>query len=50
VKENNVVAAILTVAFYTSRGSSMSLTQIMATYNEFRGLLAAQAAPKKKRK
>lgn len=50
MKDNNVIAAILTVAFYTSRGGSMSLTQIMATYNEFRGLLAAQALLKKKRK
>ena len=50
MQENNVIAAILTIAFYTSRGGSMSLTQIMATYNEFLGLLAAQAPSKKKRK
>lgn len=50
MKETNVVAAILTVAFYTARGAAMSLPQILATYNEMRGLLAEQAAPKRKKK
>ena len=50
MKETNVIAAILTVAFYTSRGGAMSLPQVIATYNEFRDLLAEQAAQRKKRK
>ena len=49
MKEINVIAAVLTVAFYTARGGAMSLPQIIATYNEMRTLLAEQAAPKKKR-
>lgn len=49
MKENNVIAAILTVAFYTGRGAAMNLPQIIATYNEMRMLLAEQAAAKKKR-
>lgn len=48
MKEINVIAAILTVAFYTGRGAAMSLPQILATYNEMRSLLAEQAAKKKK--
>jgi len=47
MKENNVIAAILTVAFYTGRGGAMGLPQIVSTYNEMRNLLAEQAAPKK---
>ncbi|MBI1750524.1 MAG: hypothetical protein HY234_13285 [Acidobacteria bacterium] len=50
MKDTNVVAAILTVAFYTSRGGAMSLPQIIATYNEMREMLAAQEAAKKKKK
>ena len=50
MKEANVVAAILTVAFYTGRGGAMSLPQILATYNEMRSMLATQSAPKKKKK
>ncbi|MBI4467164.1 MAG: hypothetical protein HY656_07050 [Acidobacteria bacterium] len=50
MKEIDVIAAILTVAFYTARGGAMSLPQILATYYEIRGLLAAQSAPKKRRK
>ena len=46
----NVIAAILTVAFYTGRGAAMSLPQILATYNEMRELVAQQAAPRKKRR
>lgn len=50
MKEINVVAAILTVAFYTARGAAMSLPQIFATYTEFRSLLAAQSAPRKRKR
>jgi hypothetical protein len=50
VKENNVIAAILTVAFYTGRGGAMNLPQILATYEEMRGLLAEPSAAKKKKK
>ena len=50
MKETNVIAAILTVAFYTGRGGAMNLPQILATYNEMRAILAEQGAPKKKRK
>jgi len=49
MKENNVIAAILTVAFYTGRGGAMNLPQILATYHEMRALLAQQNAPKKKK-
>ena len=49
MREVNVVAAILTVAFYTARGAAMSLPQIIATYNEMQMLLAAQSARKKRR-
>lgn len=49
MKENNLIAAILTVAFYTGRGGAMSLPQILATYNEMRTLVAAQSAPKKRK-
>jgi hypothetical protein len=49
MKETKVIAAILTVAFYTGRGGAMNLPQILATYHEMRTLLAEQAAPKKKR-
>jgi hypothetical protein len=50
MNEKNVIAAILTVAFYTGRGGAMSLPQIIATYDEMRNRLAAQEASKKKRK
>lgn len=49
MKETNVIAAILTVAFYTGRGGAMNLPQIIATYDEMRGLLAEKSAPKKKK-
>jgi hypothetical protein len=49
MKDTNVIAAILTVAFYTGRGGAMSLPQILATYNEMRSLLAAQSGPKKRK-
>jgi hypothetical protein len=39
MKKKNLVAAILTVAFYTGRGGAMSLPQILATYDEMRALL-----------
>lgn len=48
MKENNVIAAILTVAFYTGRGGAMNLPQIIATYDEMRDMLAEKAAKKKK--
>ncbi|MBI1738074.1 MAG: hypothetical protein HYR58_02365 [Acidobacteria bacterium] len=50
MKENNMIAATLTVAFYTGRGAAMSLPQIIATYNEMRNLLAKQESAKKKKK
>ncbi len=50
MKETNLLAAILTVAFYTARGPAMSLPQILATYNEMRGMLTAQAGVARKRK
>jgi len=50
MKELDTIAAILTVAFYTARGGAMSLPQVMATYNEIRGMLAVQSAPKRKKK
>jgi hypothetical protein len=50
MNEVNVIAAILTVAFYTGRGAAMSLPQILATYNEMRELVAEQGARRKKRK
>ncbi len=50
MKENNMIAATLTVAFYTGRGGAMSLPQIIATYNEMRNLLAKQESGKKKKK
>jgi len=49
MKENNVIAAILTIAFYTGRGAAMSLPQVLATYQEFRALLAEQASPHRKK-
>ena len=50
MKEQNMIAAILTVAFYTGRGGAMSLPQIIATYDEMQNRLAAQKASKKKKK
>jgi len=49
MKEDKVIAAVLTVAFYTGRGGAMNLPQIIATYNEMRMLLAEQARPKKRK-
>ena len=49
MKETNVIAAILTVAFYTGRGAAMSLPQILSTYNEMRQLVAEQSSPRKKK-
>jgi hypothetical protein len=49
MKETNVIAAILTVAFYTGRGGAMNLPQILATYNEMRVMLAQRSAPKKRK-
>lgn len=50
MKEINVIAAVLTVAFYTGRGAAMGLPQILATYNEMRALLARQSGPRKGKK
>ena len=50
MKENNIVAAILTVAFYTGRGGAMNLPQIIATYEEISGMLAAKNSGKSKKK
>ncbi len=50
MKENDLIAAILTVAFYTGRGAAMGLPQIIATYKEFRGLLAAERSAKTRKK
>ena len=50
MKEVNVIAAILTVGFYSGRGSAMNLPQIIATYNEMRAMLTEQMTPKKKKK
>jgi hypothetical protein len=50
MKDTNIIAAILTVAFYTGRGNAMGLPQIIATYNEMRTMLSMQsAAPRKKK-
>ena len=45
--DNKLVAALLTVAFYTGRGASMGLPQVMSTYNEICGMLDAQDKPAK---
>lgn len=50
MKDVDLIAAILTVGFYSGRGAAMGLPQIIATYNEMRALLAEQSRPKKKRK
>lgn len=50
MKETNLLAAILTVAFYNGRGAAMGLPQIVATYDELRELLAEGAAPKRRRR
>lgn len=47
MKETNLIAAILTVAFYTARGAAMSLPQIIATYNEMRALLMEKSGKKR---
>lgn len=50
MKETNVIAAVLTVAFYMGRGGAIGMPQILSTYRELRGLLAEEASPKKKRR
>ena len=50
MKETNLLAAILTVAFYNGRGAAMGLPQIVATYNELCSLLAEQSRTQRKRK
>jgi hypothetical protein len=49
MKERDVIAAILTVAFYTGRGGAMGLPQILATYNEIREMLGAGEAKGRKK-
>jgi len=49
MKETNLLAAILTIAFYSGRGAAMGLPQIVATYNELRSLLAEQSRPRSSR-
>jgi hypothetical protein len=48
--ETKLIAAILTVAFYTGRGAAMSLPQILATYEEMRALLASYDKPKARKR
>ena len=48
MKDENVIAAILTVAFYTGRGGAMGLPQILATFQEMLQLVAQELRPKKK--
>jgi len=43
MKETNLLAAVLTVAFYTGRGAAMGLPQIIATYHEMRDLLTEES-------
>ncbi|MDA2912849.1 hypothetical protein MYX77_02605 [Acidobacteriia bacterium AH_259_A11_L15] len=50
MKETNIVAAILTVAFYSARGAAMSLPQIIATYDEMCDRVAEQSAKKPRKK
>ena len=46
----DVIAAILTVAFYTGRGGAMGLPQILSTYHEMCAILAEESKPMKKKK
>ena len=43
MKETNLLAAVLTVAFYTGRGAAMGLPQIVATYHQLRDLLTQES-------
>ena len=48
MNEINVVAAILTVGFYSGRGAAMSLPQVIATYDEMQVLLLERQPKKRK--
>ena len=48
-KDKDIIAAILTVAFYTGRGGAMGLPQIVATFNEMRTILEEESKPRKKK-
>jgi hypothetical protein len=48
MKEINLVAAILTVGFYSGRGAAMSLPQVIATYEEMQALLLERQPKKRK--
>jgi hypothetical protein len=48
--ETKLIAAILTVAFYTGRGAAMSLPQILATYEEMCALLTSYGKPKARKR
>ncbi len=50
MNENNIISAILTVAFYTARGGAMSLPQIIATYREMQNILGEGEESKTKSK
>jgi hypothetical protein len=50
MNETNVVAAILTVGFYSGRGAAMSLPQVIATYDEMQALLLERQPKKGKSK
>jgi len=50
MNEINLIAAILTVAFYNGRGPALGLPQVLATYNELCGQLAEQARKKPRRR
>ncbi len=50
MKDNkDIIAAILTVAFYTGRGGAMGLPQIVSTYNEMRSIMQELSKPRKKK-
>lgn len=49
MKDNNIIAAILTVAFYTGRGGAMGLPQILTTYEEMKELLENKSKRGKKK-
>ncbi|MBI3406075.1 MAG: hypothetical protein HY046_11535 [Acidobacteria bacterium] len=48
--DNDIIAAILTVAFYTGRGGAMGLPQIVSTFHEMRAILEEESKPGKKKK
>jgi hypothetical protein len=50
MKEINLIAAVLTVGFYSGRGAAMSLPQVIATYEEMQALLLERQPKKSKAK